>query len=299
MFLVATGLVCGLAAAGLVLFTRAHVQLLETAFQERSTAYVQAFAASAALWTNDPESLWAAARLLTGGSAGFVLVVADGRLLVDARAPVAGGVELPPYDASAAISVLRRSFPAGQQYLDIRADLPGTADPATNYVRVGIDLASVQAQERTTIWLVIVSGLAFCLAVAGVLAWVLLRSVRTTEQFRPRPLGSVATAGPLRIDDVEKRVFVCGKEVAFTPKQFALLRVLAGQPGKVFAETEILAEVWPDSSYADAKDVKQYVYLIRKRIETASPGTRGLIETVPGYGYRFNPQGNDATLTEP
>ncbi|HEC63428.1 MAG TPA: helix-turn-helix domain-containing protein, partial [Candidatus Acetothermia bacterium] len=66
-----------------------------------------------------------------------------------------------------------------------------------------------------------------------------------------------------------------------------LLRLLASSPGRVFSDQEILREVWPDSRYANSKDVKQYVYLVRQRLGKVRPGAEGMIVTVPGFGYKL------------
>jgi len=60
----------------------------------------------------------------------------------------------------------------------------------------------------------------------------------------------------------------------------------------VFSDREILAAVWPDSRYANAKDVKQHVYLLRKRLRDAKSGGEEMIVNVPGFGYRLEPRGN-------
>jgi DNA-binding winged helix-turn-helix (wHTH) protein len=56
----------------------------------------------------------------------------------------------------------------------------------------------------------------------------------------------------------------------------------------VFSEAEILAAAWPDSPYADARDIKQYIYLLRRRLSDVRSDGRDVIVTVPGFGYRLN-----------
>jgi len=92
-------------------------------------------------------------------------------------------------------------------------------------------------------------------------------------------------------------VTLFGEPVRLSPKQFTLLRLLASSPGKVFSDREILREVWPDSRYANSKDVKQYVYLVRQRLGKVRPGAEGMIVTVPGFGYKLIPP-DEAGLTE-
>ena len=61
--------------------------------------------------------------------------------------------------------------------------------------------------------------------------------------------------GELVIDRLSKRVRLSGKEVRLTPKEFALLELLASSPGRVFSPEEILDAVWQGSRFADGKNV--------------------------------------------
>jgi len=79
-------------------------------------------------------------------------------------------------------------------------------------------------------------------------------------------------------------VTLAGVPVPLPPKQYALLRLLASEPERVFTEEEILAAVWPDSPYADSKDIKQCVYLLRRRL--GKEGGR-IVVNVPGFGYKL------------
>jgi len=93
----------------------------------------------------------------------------------------------------------------------------------------------------------------------------------------------------LEIDDLRKIVVLRGNEVTLSPKEFALLKLLASHPGRVFSREDILAELWPKSHYATAQDVQKYVYLLRKRIER-DPSNPEYILTVRGFGYRLAEQ---------
>jgi DNA-binding response OmpR family regulator len=108
----------------------------------------------------------------------------------------------------------------------------------------------------------------------------------------------VIAHGGLQIDEVTKRVALFGKHVSVTPKQYALLCLLASNPGRVFSDGEILDAVWPTSSYADSKDVKQQVYLLRRRLATTWADAAKMLVNVPGFGYKLVPPVIDEDLTE-
>lgn len=93
--------------------------------------------------------------------------------------------------------------------------------------------------------------------------------------------------GPIVIDDEKKEVSVYGHLVELSPKEYELLAFLASKPGKVFSQEEIIRNVWAESPYASAEDVKKYIYLLRGKIEK-NPESPKLIITVRGFGYKLN-----------
>lgn len=101
------------------------------------------------------------------------------------------------------------------------------------------------------------------------------------RRYRPRLEGV-----KLSIDDVRKEVWVRDKQVSLSPREYGLLKLLASEPGRVFSNEEILAHLWPESTYATSQDVQKYVYLLRKKLEE-NPAHPKIILTVRGFGYRL------------
>lgn len=93
--------------------------------------------------------------------------------------------------------------------------------------------------------------------------------------------------GDLTIEDAQKRVRLRDKEIALSPKEYELLKLLASQPGRVFSDVEIIRHVWPEGSLASSSDVKRYIYLLRQKVEE-DPKNPRLILTVPGFGYKLS-----------
>ncbi len=91
----------------------------------------------------------------------------------------------------------------------------------------------------------------------------------------------------LEIDNTRKVIILKGREVSLSPKEYALISLLASQTGRVFSRQEILSALWPENRYASFQDVQKYVYLLRKKIED-NPYNPKLILTVRGFGYRLN-----------
>ncbi len=100
---------------------------------------------------------------------------------------------------------------------------------------------------------------------------------------RPTP-----EAPQIEIDDIRKEVHVRGRSVFLSPTEYALLSLLASEPGRVFSTEEILEKVWPKEKnpYAGAPDVQKYTSLLRKKLEE-DPSHPRLLLTVRGFGYRL------------
>lgn len=95
--------------------------------------------------------------------------------------------------------------------------------------------------------------------------------------------------GPCCMDDRTKRVTIHGKEVALSPKEYELLKLLVSDPGRVFSNEQIIGRLWPDSHRADHNDVKQYIHLLRNKIEP-NPSNPCWIRTIKGFGYKLEVQ---------
>ena len=71
-------------------------------------------------------------------------------------------------------------------------------------------------------------------------------------------------------------------ELAFTPKEFDLLALLANEPGTVLRRDEILERVWDEHWYGPTKTLDVHVAAVRKKL-----GDPRWIETVRGVGFRL------------
>lgn len=97
----------------------------------------------------------------------------------------------------------------------------------------------------------------------------------------------VITVGAIRIDSLAVAVTVSGHALSMSPKEFALLRLLAGTAGQVASRTRILEEVWGSSVNIDPNIVDQYVSYLRRKLETVDSAVR--IVTKRGAGYLLEP----------
>lgn len=96
----------------------------------------------------------------------------------------------------------------------------------------------------------------------------------------------------LRIDERRKLVFVDGVAVHVSGKEFALLRLLASDSGRVYSCGEILEAVWNGRRRASRSDVRQVIYQLRRRIEI-DPASPRWVRTASGFGYFISDYTND------
>ena len=92
----------------------------------------------------------------------------------------------------------------------------------------------------------------------------------------------------LEINTASRQVFVKGKEVQLTTKEYEILVFMASHPNIVFTKERMLSAIWGNEYFGDTATIAVHIQKIRKKIE-ADPATPVYIETIWGTGYRFNP----------
>jgi DNA-binding response OmpR family regulator len=91
----------------------------------------------------------------------------------------------------------------------------------------------------------------------------------------------------LEINTASHKVFVYGKEVQLTTKEYELLLFLASNPNIVFSKEHLFDTIWDNESFGEVATVAVHIQKIRKKIEKDSTNPE-FIETLWGTGYRFN-----------
>src|SRR5207302_7828480 len=100
------------------------------------------------------------------------------------------------------------------------------------------------------------------------------------------PSGPGVVLGDLRIGLDKRAVSVRGEPVQLTPHEFALLRGLARNPGKLLTHTTLLREVWGRGYGEESHYLHVYVSQLRRKLEP-DPARPRYILTEPGAGYRL------------
>jgi two-component system OmpR family response regulator len=94
----------------------------------------------------------------------------------------------------------------------------------------------------------------------------------------------------LRLDPASRRVWRGEKEVALSPKEFALLETFMRRPGQVLSRLQLLEHAW-DFAYENRSNVVDvYVRYLREKLDR--PFGKSSLETVRGVGYRLQEDGS-------
>jgi DNA-binding response OmpR family regulator len=90
-------------------------------------------------------------------------------------------------------------------------------------------------------------------------------------------------AGVLSLDYSARKVFVNGKEVILTPKEFELLEHLMRNPNRVLNREQLLDHAWDFSFDAFSNVIDVHINHLRKKLGKGNE----VVETVRGIGYRL------------
>jgi DNA-binding response OmpR family regulator len=90
--------------------------------------------------------------------------------------------------------------------------------------------------------------------------------------------------GSLELDPLARMVWLQGKPLALSKKEFALLRALAADPTRVFTREELLRDVWGYRTLGRTRTLDSHASRLRKKLSRS--GDRYIIN-VWGVGYRL------------
>jgi two-component system, OmpR family, KDP operon response regulator KdpE len=117
----------------------------------------------------------------------------------------------------------------------------------------------------------------------------LARITATLRRSRPvisaEPPETVITVGDVEIDLSGHRVTRNGTDIHLTPTEFALLRELATDRGKLVSHADLLRRVWGPGYQTETEYVRVYVRRLRAKLEV--DGAPPMIITAPRAGYRL------------
>ncbi|MFN9780570.1 MAG: winged helix-turn-helix domain-containing protein [Alphaproteobacteria bacterium] len=92
--------------------------------------------------------------------------------------------------------------------------------------------------------------------------------------------------GELSINLDARMVLRGTKEVRLSPKEYALLELLARNAGRVLTHAQLLKDIWGPAHQSDVEYLRVAIRAIRQKLET-DPTRPTLIRNEPGVGYRL------------
>lgn len=100
--------------------------------------------------------------------------------------------------------------------------------------------------------------------------------------------GSI-TLGPLVLDVTRRAVRLGDAPIDLTPREYELLKVLMGQPGRLVTRRTLLRGVWGREYVGEDHYLHVYVSRLRRKLAAADPTGQmhDLITAEPGVGYRI------------
>ena len=101
-----------------------------------------------------------------------------------------------------------------------------------------------------------------------------------------KEVSSIVEKGDLRLDCDSRRLFISGREVNLTAKEFDLLELLVKNENKVYSRENLLGLVWGKDYPGDVRTVDVHVRRLREKIET-NPSEPKYVHTKWGVGYYY------------
>lgn len=109
---------------------------------------------------------------------------------------------------------------------------------------------------------------------------------RTAKQEKKADTAGRIQAGDMTIERDNRRVYIEGREINLTAKEFDVLELLATHPNQVYSREKLLTMVWGADYPGDARTVDVHIRRLREKIETNSSEPK-YVHTKWGVGYYF------------
>lgn len=98
--------------------------------------------------------------------------------------------------------------------------------------------------------------------------------------------GTRIISGNMVMDRNNRRVYIKGREISLTTKEYDVLELLVTNPNKVYGRDMLLNLIWGYDYPGDARTVDVHIRRLREKIET-NPSEPEYVHTKWGMGYFF------------
>jgi two-component system response regulator BaeR len=103
---------------------------------------------------------------------------------------------------------------------------------------------------------------------------------------RGRSRASCAAQPAIALGEAGYRAALGGKDLGLTAVEFQLLKVLMGQPGRIYSRDQLMDLMYRDERVVSDRTVDSHIKKLRKKISDVLPD-RELIHSVYGLGYKY------------
>ena len=93
--------------------------------------------------------------------------------------------------------------------------------------------------------------------------------------------------GDLTVDPARQTAMRGKQELHLTPKEFAMLRLMAATPGEPVSREKFLDVVWGYAAFPTTRTVDNHVASLRRKVEV-DPEAPQWLKTVHGVGYKLD-----------
>ena len=107
---------------------------------------------------------------------------------------------------------------------------------------------------------------------------------RTGRQEKEKP--GVIESKDIRLDCEGRRVYIGGREINLTTKEFEVLELLILNPNKVYSRENLLKIVWGNDYPGDVRTVDVHIRRLREKVES-NPSEPKYVHTKWGVGYYY------------
>jgi len=110
---------------------------------------------------------------------------------------------------------------------------------------------------------------------------------RTNQKDKKQEQDKIIEQGDMKLDCEGRRVYIAGKEINLTAKEFEVLELMIKTPNKVYSREGLLKLIWGEDYPGDVRTVDVHIRRLREKIEK-SPSEPKYVHTKWGVGYYFN-----------
>lgn len=109
---------------------------------------------------------------------------------------------------------------------------------------------------------------------------------RTAKEGQKESADKVIVAGEMQLDCDGRRVYIAGREINLTAKEFDVLELLVTNPNKVYSRDNLLKIIWGADYPGDVRTVDVHIRRLREKIEN-NPSEPKFVHTKWGVGYYY------------